>query len=212
VLDRPHASDGGSNVARGTRPGVAPAWHTVLLVVAVLASALLPSSAAPSGVLPLVAVQMALLAYVLGGMRLRGVAPRELLGRASPLDLIWGLIAAAALVGLWLLARPLLPAPEALQGGRAAWLLLAALVAVSEEVVFRGYLQRQFESPGGGWALAALGQAAVFAVAHANQGASTAAAAGVCGLSFAALSRARRGLAAPIVAHFLFDGCAVLWP
>ena len=149
-----------------------------------------------------------LVAYVAAGMRLRGHGLGELWGRISPLDPLWGLLTAAAMLALWLLLMP--DQPAAPRTDRALWLLVAAVVAVCEELVFRGYLQRQFSSFGF-WP-AALAQAVVFASAHANQGFAAATGVGCCGLALACLVRARGGLAAAVVAHFALDACAAFWP
>ncbi len=204
---------------------LAPAWHTLLLILVLLAAGLLPASGAPatqaSAVLALVVVQVVLSSYVLAGLWLRGHRWRELLGPAAPFDLAVGLGAAAALLALWLLAQHLLAGrlldatlvalPRTLPQ-RATWLLVAVVVAGGEEFVFRGYLQRQLEAAGLGFTVAALGQAVVFGVAHANQGTLPAIGVGLCGLALALVARARGGLAAPLVAHFALDACATFWP
>ena len=156
------------------------------------------------------AVAVMLFCYVAAGMRLRGHRVAELWGRFDRLDLLWGLLAAAGMLALWLLLMPgQAPLPSRTLAWRALWLLVAAVVACSEELVFRGYLQRQFS--GAGFWLAAIFQAALFGAAHASQGASAAVGVGCCGLALACLVRARGGLAAAAVAHFALDACAAFW-
>lgn len=183
-----------------------------------------PSSAAPEtqarAALALVAIEVSLASYVHGGLRLRGHRLRELFGQARRGDLLFGLIAAAALLALSILVQRLFPGAAAestlrllprAAAERALWLLVAAVVACSEELVFRGYLQRQLEAWGAGFVGSALAQAAIFAAAHANQGAPAAVGIGVSGLLLAFLARWRRGLSAAIFAHFLVDACATFW-
>jgi len=88
----------------------------------------------------------------------------------------------------------------------AAWALLCLLVGFVEEIVFRGYLQRQFI----GWArgLAApgvLASALVFGGAHAYQGARNMALLAVFGVLFGMLAIYRRSLRAGIFAHAWHD-------
>src|SRR5439155_18386656 len=89
-------------------------------------------------------------------------------------------------------------------GERAAWALVAASVGLSEEVVYRGYLQTQLAA----WRGATLGiilQAALFGVAHGQQGLATAARFAVYGLLLGALARWRRSRVPGILAHVTID-------
>jgi membrane protease YdiL (CAAX protease family) len=211
VRTRSQARDEPS-IAAGNRPAaVAPAWHTVLLVLVIAASSVTQSGAQQGSVAALAVAEVALVGYVAGGLWLLGHRLRELCGRWSPLDLVYGLLAAGAMLALWTFAQHLWPATAASPKTGALWLLVAAVVAVSEELVFRGYLQRQFEAWGLGFALSALAQAVVFAAAHANQGLPVAVGIGLCGLLLAGLVRARGGLAAAMVAHFAYDACVAFW-
>jgi hypothetical protein len=88
----------------------------------------------------------------------------------------------------------------------AAWTLLCILVGFVEEVVFRGYLQRQFT----GWARGravwgVLASAAIFGGAHAYQGARNMVLLAVFGALFSILALYRRSLRAGIFAHTWHD-------
>ena len=88
----------------------------------------------------------------------------------------------------------------------AAWILLCMLVGFTEEIVFRGYLQRQFI----GWArgsvgLGVLASAVVFGSAHAYEGARGMALITVFGVLFSLLTLYRRSLRAGIFAHAWHD-------
>ena len=84
----------------------------------------------------------------------------------------------------------------------AAWALLCLIVGFSEEVVFRGYLQRQFI----GWtrgsaAWGVIASAIVFGAAHAYQGLRGIVLLSVFGALFGALAVYRRSLRAGVFAH-----------
>jgi len=88
----------------------------------------------------------------------------------------------------------------------AAWMLLCMLVGFTEEIVFRGYLQRQFI----GWArgsvgLGVLASAVVFGSAHAYEGARGMVLITVFGVLFSLLALYRRSLRAGIFAHAWHD-------
>lgn len=84
----------------------------------------------------------------------------------------------------------------------AAWALLCVLVGLAEEIIFRGYLQRQFI----GWARGSLpwgvaASALVFGAAHAYQGARGMFLIAAFGALFSVLALYRRNLRAGIFAH-----------
>ena len=88
---------------------------------------------------------------------------------------------------------------------RAAWVVVSVSVGLSEEVVYRGYLQSQLAAftgrPRAAWAL----QALLFGLAHAEQGASAMARLAVYGLALGALARWRRSLLPGILCHVWTD-------
>jgi membrane protease YdiL (CAAX protease family) len=93
----------------------------------------------------------------------------------------------------------------------AAWALLCVLVGFVEEIIFRGYLQRQFI----GWARGSLpwgaaASAVVFGAAHAYQGARGMFLIAVFGALFSVLALYRRSLRAGIFAHCWNDFIAGL--
>jgi membrane protease YdiL (CAAX protease family) len=93
----------------------------------------------------------------------------------------------------------------------AAWTLLCLLVGFVEEIVFRGYLQRQFIGwARGGVAAGVLASAVVFGSAHAYQGARGMALLAVFGVLFSLLALDRRSLRAGMFAHAWHDWIAGL--
>lgn len=83
--------------------------------------------------------------------------------------------------------------------------VLVVLVAITEEIMFRGYLIRRLSavtrSPAAGLILSA----AIFSVGHGYEGSAGMATVGVMGLVFGLIYLWRKSLVAPITMHFLQD-------
>jgi membrane protease YdiL (CAAX protease family) len=93
----------------------------------------------------------------------------------------------------------------------AAWIAVCIIAGIVEEIVFRGYLQRQFTA----WARGAVaagvaGSALLFGFAHGYQGARSMVLLCVFGVLFSLLALFRRSLRAGIIAHSWQDICAGL--
>jgi hypothetical protein len=84
----------------------------------------------------------------------------------------------------------------------AAWILVCALAGFAEEIVFRGYLQRQFTALGRGalWC-GVVFSAVLFGVGHGYQGARNMVLLSVFGALFSLLAIFRRSLRAGMIAH-----------
>ena len=246
-------------------PSIAPAWHTILLVIAIIALSIHGASSLSAihgelNRLPTygltAATELAMLAWVIFGLRLRKIPFLSLLGscpvniRSIASDLGFALlfwIASLMVLGTLSIAwsgveaalthrtpvtlaaghseqSPLFPDPSRLEALRelaklapangreiAAWALLCMIVGFVEEIVFRGYLQRQFI----GWArgrvaAGVLVSAVVFGAAHAYQGARSMVLLSVFGVLFSLLALCRRSLRAGIFAHAGHDFVAGL--
>jgi len=88
----------------------------------------------------------------------------------------------------------------------AAWIFLCILAGIAEEVVFRGYLQRQFTAWARGAAAAGVvGSALFFGAAHGYQGARNMVLLAVFGALFSLLVLFRRSLRPGIFAHAWHD-------
>ncbi len=123
-------------------------------------------------------------------------------------DALWGLGAAAALLGLWEIGRRLLPAARELERTLADLLSglepdqalgLAVVSGFAEELFFRGAVQGQW----GLWIAALL-----FALLHSGPGRAFylwTAFAAVAGVAFGLLTRHTGNLLAPILAHTLVN-------
>ena len=215
---------------------VAPAWHTaVLLLLLLFFSGLseyshsLSPVGAKHGTLPgylsVIVMQWLVLAFVWYGLRVRGVSLQQLVGGSWPKwtsilrDL--GLAVAFLIVSgvtLSALGRILHTSNQEValrvlphtRSEVAVYLLLCATAGFCEEVIFRGYLQKQFSA----WTRSApaglLLQALIFGLAHGYQGPRLMAVITVFGCLFGLLAQWRKSLRPGMIAHFLQDASAVL--
>jgi uncharacterized protein len=236
-------------------PGpVAPTWHTIVLIAGIVllsfaGASQLTAERAHVDRLQTYALtagtELAMVAWVYFGLRLRKIPFRWLLGsisgniRTIAIDFglalaFWiGALFVLANIGIfWTLAetaikhRPL-PFPEkqlALDPSQqqtihtltqlaptnarevAAWICLCILAGIAEELVFRGYLQRQFTAWARGAAVAGvIGSALFFGAAHGYQGARNMVLLAVFGVLFSLLALFRRSLRPGIFAHAWHD-------
>jgi uncharacterized protein len=89
---------------------------------------------------------------------------------------------------------------------RVVFFAVVFTVAICEEVIFRGFVQRVFEDWAGSLAIAGIaGSAAMFAVAHLYQGRRGVITTFVVGLLFASIRFWTGSLLAPLVSHFIAD-------
>jgi uncharacterized protein len=220
---------------REGHPDLAPAWHTAALIALILLVASLGTLLTRSGVAVTAPVesasriwvlylQMLVVAWGLLFYTCRIGRPRSALvaligegwtsarGAAADLGLAvtgWALIQGCEIAWVRLFATSadasvaaMLP-DTALQ--RVGWAAVAVSVGLSEEVVYRGYFQTQLTAftrrALAAWVL----QAALFGLAHAEQGAPAMARMAGYGLALGALARWRRSLLPGIVCHVLTD-------
>ncbi len=245
----------GTVTADGTGPAspprrIAPQWHTILLVVFLVVTSWAGADsqhtyAHKHGRIVLYVTTMAaewlMFAYVMWGVRKRGVGLRELTGGrwVQPED---ALLDVAIAVGFWIVALIVLgivaaifgAATGQIGGGAAAnaaslaercaelkrnlgfiapsgrneilvFLAVAATAGFCEEIIYRGYLQRQFTALSGFAAAGVVAQAAMFGASHGYQGARSMVVIGVYGALFGLLVLWRRSLRPAMVAHALHD-------
>ena len=88
----------------------------------------------------------------------------------------------------------------------AFFLGLSLTAAICEELIYRGYLQRQFAAWTGSAAAGIILQGAVFGLSHAYQGTAMVVTIGVYGCLFGLLAAWRKSLRPGMLAHFLQDG------
>jgi CAAX protease family protein len=210
---------------------VAPIWHTiVLLVVIVGLSSLQRPGAFPKAnlqpnrlvtyLLTLV-YELVLLAYVWLGLRLYKVPLRGIIGgrwqtfrdflRDVGVALLFWLAVAGMLIADNLLfhfsgvdaAKAMFPRSNM---ELAVFVVLAVFAGFCEEIVFRGYLQRQFSAWTGNVAIGVALQAIVFGSAHMYQGWKGVAVIAVYGALFGILAAIRKSLRPGIIQHCAQDG------
>jgi len=214
-----------------THRAVAPAWHTVVLLLALLGLSLagarsknLPFAGAygraPGYVLVMV-VEWLTVVFIWYGLSLRGVSLHDIIGGAWPraLAVLRDLgIAVAFLVisslilsgiGHLLKATPNEAIRNALPRSPievVLWLLLCLTAGFCEETIFRGYLHRQFaaltRSGAGGVVL----QGIAFGAGHGYQGWRYMLIISVFGILFGLLAQWRKSLRPGMLAHALQDG------
>jgi CAAX protease family protein len=216
---------------------VAGAWHTIFLLALVVAwsawgyfgtlrmrAAQNPHRAAMYALTIL--WEWAVVAYIAWGAKRHGCSLRELIGgkwnnwKAFLKD-----IAVAA--GFWLIALVVLGVTSlALHATKASqnirvllpqsqleiflWILTSITAGVCEEIIFRGYFQRQFSVWTGNVTLGVLLSAAAFGAGHIYQGWRSAMVILVYGLLFGILAEARQSLRPGMMTHMWHDGFAGL--
>jgi hypothetical protein len=173
-----------------------------------------------------------LVGYVVFGLRRRRVSLRELAGgRWSSTQAVLSDFFIA--VGFWLAAAVVLGllgyAIGLGQGSQFAetrqklgflaprgslevgiFLVLSASAGFCEEIIFRGYLQRQFAAWTHSVAAGAILQAVVFGAGHGYEGPARMFLIAIFGAMFAVLALARHSLRPGMLAHFLHDAAAGL--
>ena len=85
------------------------------------------------------------------------------------------------------------------------WVMMSMTSGFCEELVFRGYLQRQFLALTGSAALAVLAQAVLFGVAHGYQGSKQVITITLLGLLYGILAQWRMSLRPGIISHAWSD-------
>jgi CAAX protease family protein len=211
---------------------VAPRWHTVATVLILFGlSALsahnhgLPAGGRSHGrvvgYLTAAVVEWVLVAFVWFGMRLHGFRLLHLMGarwsRWTSVLRDLGIAAAflfisniiLGILARWLSAKPnsavrgILPhgAPEIV-----AFVLLAASAGFCEEIICRGYLQRQFTVLTRSSAAGVVIQGVIFGAAHGYQGLKYMLIISVFGCLFGIMAYWRGSLLPGMMAHFLQDG------
>lgn len=175
--------------------------------------------------------QFVLILLVWFGIRLRGVRMRDLVGgrwnKVEDFLLDVGIAAAFFVISILLLAvlrvavgaldlhnlekqkdetlRMLGPlAPHTyLEAG--FFLLLSVCAGLFEEIIFRGYFQRQFKALGQNAIIGIVASAAIFGLAHAYQGKRMMFVIGVYGMFFGILAHFRNSLRPGMMAHAFQD-------
>ena len=209
---------------------VAPIWHTlVLLAVSVGLLWMQSRSLAASGqhhgnvihYLSVIVAEWALSFYVwLGGLIPGATRLRDLVGGrwSSWKDVLrdigigaafWVVFAAAGIFMNFLLGPSHVETLGFVNPRGVVevtlWAMMSMTSGFCEELVFRGYLQRQFLALTGSGALAVLAQAILFGVAHAYQGSKQVITITLLGLLYGILAQWRKSLRPGIISHAWSD-------
>ena len=211
---------------------VAPAWHTAIVLFVLLGLSL---AGAVSGSLPFVgkfgrawgyvliaAFEWIVVGFIWYGVKQRAVSLRDLIGGrwARPVAVLLDLAIAIGFLavcgggvlnglGYLLKAAPNQALRSMFPHGPSEtilFLVLALTAGFCEEVIFRGYLLRQFAA----WTHAAVGgivfQGIAFGISHGYQGWKYMLLIAVYGTLFGMLAQWRRSLRPGMITHFLQDG------
>ncbi len=210
---------------------VAPAWHTVVVVLIMLALSGLSyysQGLAPIGhqhthiasYITAIIMEWLVLAFIWFGLRLRKQRLRILLGEnwGGTAQVLRDLgIAVLFLIGsqvvLGVIAHLLKAQPNAAirnilphtNGEVAVFFLLTATAGICEEIIFRGYLQRQFSALFKNAVIAVVLQGIIFGASHGYQGPKYMLIIVVYGVLFGVLAQWRHSLRPGMFAHFLQD-------
>ena len=212
---------------------VAPAWHTagVVLLLAGMAALTLRSGANAMqphhrvfGYLITMGVEWLIVAFIALGARWGGASLRVLSGSFAPtwrsvlrdlgIALAYLLVAQIVLgITTATLSHFIHSNPNKILENMiphtglelAVYLLLALTAGICEEMIFRGYLQRQFSAWTGSATAAIVLQGVIFGAAHAYQGPSMIIVIAVFGCMFGLLTWWRKSLRPGMMAHFIQD-------
>lgn len=212
---------------------LAPLWHTGIVLFILLGASLGGSRGVhPLGVdkiaqyLWTMSWEWLLTAFVYLGVRKR-ITLRELIGgrRANVEDVLIDLVVASA---FWLAAIAVLGVGAKLmhldEAGRfdsmrrqlgflipdttlelLIWFSVSATAGISEEIIFRGYLQRQFAGITRSIVAGVLISAVIFGAAHGYEGGPRMILIGIYGLMFGLLAWWRKSLRPGMIAHAWHD-------
>lgn len=215
---------------RNTAVGIAPPWHTAIVLCALLGVSLLGARIDLRPILGMrgrlpsyffaVVFEWATVGFIMWGLNRRGVRLSEVIGghwtralyvlRDVGLGIAFVLVFGGAIQVLTYLFN-VAPSPSMLQMLPQTWFELIAWVLLSltggfcEEVIFRGYLQRQFSALTHSLVAGIVLQALVFGLAHGYQGWKSMSLIALYGACFGVLAHWRRSLRPGIIGHALQD-------
>jgi membrane protease YdiL (CAAX protease family) len=216
---------------------VANYWHTAVLVVLMLllsfSGAARVQKVSQHGPKPLlyattIVMQLIILGFVYIGVRRRGYTLRQLMGeRWRGFDSVMIDIAIAA--GFWIAVAIILATLAKLMGlaakaeemrkaldflapatarDLALWVVLSVNAGFCEEIIYRGYLQRQFASLARSVPLGVIISAVVFGASHGYEGGARMIIIAVFGACLGTLAALRKNLRPGMIAHGWHDAFA----
>lgn len=215
---------------KSSDPGIAPPWHTAIVLLALLGVSLLGARidlrtvVALHGRLPsylyVIVFEWATVAFIMWGLHRRGIRFSDVIGgrwtrglsvlRDVGLGIAFILIFGGAVQVLTHLLN-VAPPPRMLEMlpqtrfELIAWVFVSLTGGFCEEVIFRGYLLRQFAALTHSVVAGIVLQALVFGVAHGYQGWKLMSLIALYGACFGVLATWRRSLRPGIIGHALQD-------
>lgn len=213
---------------------LAPWWHTLILIIVLLTASLNGTRAShvltSGGKVPEYVWTMTwewiLVAFVWLGIRKR-IPLRDLIGGRWAtledffLDIVYaGVFWCGAMLVLGISAKLMhLDQASKIEGMRkqlgflaprsnldlALWYCVSTTAGFCEEIIFRGYLQRQFAHMGGSMLLGVVLSAIVFGASHGYEGAARMILIAIYGLMFGLLAWWRKSLRPGMIAHAWHD-------
>ena len=161
-----------------------------------------------------------LIRFVMLGLRKRGTRLRDLLGErwSNWKDVARDVLIALAVWALWRAGETFMAHRLSADSAKdissllprdpaeiAVWVLVSLTAGFCEEMIFRGYLQKQFAALTGSALAAVLIQAVIFGVSHGYQGLRNVITISIFGAIFGVLAWWRRSLKPGIVLHAWTD-------
>lgn len=226
------------NPPTNERQLIAPLWHTIMLIMLMLAVSYSGSKSSVMGggtspraqalaYVPTMVWELILLLIVWFGIRMRGVKMRELIGgRWDSIEnflidvgIAIGCVFAAYVVVFIGAALTGLANPKQVSEARklaemvgpgsppalASFIVLSTFAGVIEEIVFRGYLQKQFAALTGNVYLGLILQAIIFGMGHGYEGIRRMLVIFALGCFFGVLALLRKSLRPGMMTHAVFD-------
>jgi len=225
--------------ATSRRGWIAAPWHTLSILLffaylvsrdahhasaAVRAARPAPRALLHRGYLLSILFGMGMACWCWAGVRWRGGTLRDLLGRRSTSlrDMAWDVAIAipfwlvwtgtAWLIDRFLVGVNAATTPYQPPAGYAEvglWILVSFAAGIGEEILFRGYLQRQFHAATGSLVAGVLLQGLLFGLIHAYQGWKQVMVIAPLGILYGVLAAWRKNLRANMISHVwsdLFEG------
>jgi membrane protease YdiL (CAAX protease family) len=215
---------------RSSGPGIAPPWHTAIVLFVLLGVSLLGAHIDLRGVfgmrgrLPsylfVIVFEWATVAFIVWGLHRRDIRLSDVIGgrwtrglyvlRDVGLGIAFILIFGGAVQVLTHVLN-VAPPPRMLEMlpqtpiELIAWVFLSLTGGFCEEVIFRGYLQRQLSALTHSVMIGIVLQALVFGMAHGYQGWKLMSLIALYGACFGVLAHWRRSLRPGIIGHALQD-------
>lgn len=216
--------------ASSSDPGIAPPWHTAIVLFALLGVSLLGARIdlqtifGMRGRLPsylfAIAFEWATVAFITWGLKRRGIRLSDVIGgrwtrgldvlRDLGLGIAFIIIFGGAVQYLTYLLK-VAPPPNMLKMlpqtrfELVGWVCLSLTGGFCEEVIFRGYLQRQLSALTHSVVIGIVLQALVFGLAHGYQGWKLMSLIALYGACFGVLAHWRGSLRPGIIGHALQD-------